>query len=73
MLLRQAAIHRILLSWRTQDVQQDKRRYAEGMLQVLRRQPSLELVEAEVAAVELDRGRVSGARLTDGARVSARW
>ncbi len=53
-------------------VQTDKRRYARAMRAVILAQPRLDLLEAEVVGVEVDRGRFAALRLADGSRVRAR-
>jgi tRNA uridine 5-carboxymethylaminomethyl modification enzyme len=51
-------------------VQSDRRRYAQAMRELVARTPRLELLEAEVEAVEVRGGRVVGVTLADAARSS---
>lgn len=53
-------------------VQADRKRYKAAIHALLDAQPSLEIVEAEAAALEVQGGQVVGLRLADGTLLSAR-
>ncbi|HWK37221.1 tRNA uridine-5-carboxymethylaminomethyl(34) synthesis enzyme MnmG [Sphingomonas sp.] len=73
----QAAIHyRMLnrskgLAVRGPRVQADRRRYAAAIQAMLSEQESLTIVEGEAAELVVDKGRIAGLMLGDGARLSA--
>ncbi|MBK5265328.1 MAG: tRNA uridine-5-carboxymethylaminomethyl(34) synthesis enzyme MnmG, partial [Alphaproteobacteria bacterium] len=52
-------------------VQADRKRYKAAIHDLLDRQQGLEIIEAEVAALDMSDGRVTGLRLADGSVLSA--
>ncbi|MGZ3696976.1 MAG: tRNA uridine-5-carboxymethylaminomethyl(34) synthesis enzyme MnmG [Bdellovibrionota bacterium] len=57
---------------RSSRAQCDKNLYAQEMQNFLGKQPNLEILEAEVSDVLLERGNACGVRLMDGSEISAR-
>ncbi|WP_374293814.1 tRNA uridine-5-carboxymethylaminomethyl(34) synthesis enzyme MnmG [Sphingomonas sp.] len=53
-------------------VQADRRRYAAAIRQMLAAQSNLSIVEGEAAALHIERDRIAGVRLADGAIIACR-